>query len=195
MLQLHMKNKKLLGLVVLSLAIMQCNEDSTGPNLPSGCSAQGVFAIAALETALTCLPTNAYANPEEALGAPNHSSGEGKLEIVGILSLGVAGHGTFYMGSCIQDAAGPDLRVHQVGASEAVEVQVSADQDGPFTSLGFLSCKDFCDFDLAGSGLDNVRVVRVIDSTRSFDAGAECDNTGPSPGADIDSIEVLHPGS
>ena len=190
-----MKTIKLFAIIVLSLGLVQCKEDSTGPDLPSGCSAQGIYAIAVLETALTCIATNAYADPEEALGAPDHGkTGEGKVELTGILSLGVAGNATVYMGSCIQDAEGADLRVHQVGADEAVEVQVSANQEGPFTSLGFKLCKDFCDFDLAGSGLNNIRAVRVIDSTRSFQPGAECDNTGPSPGADIDSIEVLHPG-
>ena len=192
-----MRFDKILALLVLTFTMVQCNDDtSTGTDLPQGCQAQGVFAIGVLDTNLTCIPTNAYADAEEVLGAPDFDrAGDGKLEFVGFLSLGVEGNATFYMGSCIQDQPGADLRVYQAVAGEAVEVQVSSNENGPFTSLGTQPCSGTCDFDLAGSGVNNVRVVKLVDQAPTQAPDARCDNVGPSPGADIDAMEVLHPGS
>jgi hypothetical protein len=183
-----------LAVILLSLMLVHCDEDSTtGPELPSGCQAQGVYAIAVVDSALTCLPTNAFTDTEEILSAPNFDrTGDGKLEFDGFVSLGVAGSLTVYMGSCIQDQAGADLRVFQAVAGEAIEVQVSANETGPFVSLGIQSCTQSCDFDLDGSGVNNVRVVKVVDQSRT-QADVQCDNVGPSPGADVDAVEVLHP--
>ena len=180
--------------LTIGLLLSYCDEDSNPTqNLPTGCQAQGVHAIAVLDSALTCDPTNAFEDTEEALGPPDGgSSGPGKLEFEGFVSLGIEGAVTLYMGSCIQDLAGADLRVFQSVSFEAVEVQVSQNQDGPFTSLGAKNCDGFCDFDLSGSGLNNVRVVKVIDREKMSFGDARCDNAGPSPGADLDSVQVLH---
>lgn len=177
------------------------NSDNTSPVLPSGCSNSGVYAISVVRSDLTCLPTNAFTNADEVLGPPNAgTTGDGKTQYRGFLSLGIDGSVVVYMGSCIQDLAGPDIRVFQSVSREAVEVQVAQDVDGPFVSLGFKDCVDsppfftgFCDFDLAGSGLSGIRVVKIIDREVTTFPGAACDNAGLSPGADIDAIQVLNP--
>jgi hypothetical protein len=187
------------------LLVAACgDDDNSEPSLPSGCSgSNGVYASEVVNTNLGCIPTNAFTSADELLGAPNASAtGPGKTQYQGFVSLGVNGSVTVFMGSCIQDLPGDDIRVYQSVSREAVEVQVSQNQDGPFVSLGFKDCNDpppffqgFCDFDLAGSGLTSVRFVRVIDRETITFPGAECDNTGMSPGADVDAIQVLHPGS
>jgi hypothetical protein len=196
--------KKFLFLLLITLLIAACGDDNNEPSLPSSCSSSnGVYATEVVSTNLGCIPTNAFTNPDELLGAPNASAtGPGKTEYKGFVSLGVNGSVTVFMGSCIQDLPGPDIRVYQSVSREAVEVQVSQSKDGPFVSLGFEDCNDpppffqgFCEFDLAGSGLNGVRFVRVIDRETITFPGAECDNTGMSPGADVDAIEVVHPGS
>jgi hypothetical protein len=181
-------------LVILSMALLlaYCDEESPTQSLPQACEAQGVHAIAVLDKNLTCIPTNAFQDGEEVLGPPDFSAGDGKLELDGILSLGLEGTITLYMGSCIQDLAGPDIRVYQAVSTEAVAVSVSQNEDGPFVNIGESICNGSCDFDLAGSGLSNIRVVRIQDRERIQFTDATCDNAGPSPGADIDAVEVLH---
>jgi hypothetical protein len=185
---------RVLLLIALTFLSSSCDEDANPTqSLPTGCQAQGVHALAVLESQLTCGPTNAFKNLDEVLGPPDgRSTGDGKLELDGFVSLGVEGSVTLFMGSCIQDLTGADIRVYQTVASEAVEVLISANPDGPFTSLGTLPCDVSCDFDMAGSGLNNIRVVQVVDRARTQFLGAECDNVGPSPGADLDAVEVLH---
>jgi hypothetical protein len=199
-----MRHAQVLFVLIPILILASCGDDSsTPPPIPSGCQSQGVFAINVLEAALDCLPTNAYTDASQALGAPDGSVlGPGKTELGGMVSLGVQGSLTLFMGSCIQDLDGPDLRVYQIVADEFLEVQVSQNQDGPFVSLGSQHCGDAtggfprkCDFDLAGSGLNNVRVVKIIDREQTSFPAASCDSDGLSPGADIDAVEVLHPGS
>jgi hypothetical protein len=198
---------KLLFFVLISSIILlsiHCgNEETKPPTLPGGCSQQGVNAIAVLGSSLTCTPTNAFTDVTQVIGPPDAGvSGPGKNEFRGMLSLGINGSVTLYLGSCIQDLPGPDLRIYQVVSQEAVEVQVSQNQDGPFVSLGMKDCgtpgstfANFCDFDLAGSGLNNVRVIKVIDREVFTFPGVACDNAGSSPGADIDAVEVLHAAS
>lgn len=181
------------------------NDENSGDTpLPSGCSGStGVYASEVLNTNLGCIPTNAFTDPAELLGAPNASStGPGKTEYRGFVSLGINGSVTVFMGSCVEDLSGPDVRVFQSVSREAVEVQAAQSVDGPFVSLGAQDCIDpspffqgFCDFDLSGSGLNRIRVLRVIDRETITFPGAECDNTGVSPGADIDAIQVLHSAS
>lgn len=182
--------------IVIGLAFLfsYCDEDANPTQtLPTGCQAQGLYALAVLESEIACTPTNAFKDSAEVLGPPDGTStGDGKLELDGFASLGIEGSVTVYMGSCVQDLAGADIRVYQTVASEAVEVLVSSDQDGPFISLGTSPCDHFCDFDLAGSALNNIRVVQVVDRARTQFLGAQCDNVGPSPGADLDAVEVLH---
>jgi hypothetical protein len=205
--QLRMFPRKLpfLFAATLLFVAVQCgnNNDNNTPTLPGGCESQGVYAIAVLDSSIACLPTNAFTDPTQALGPPDAGvTGPGKDEFKGMVSLGINGGITLYMGSCIQDLPGNDLRVYQVVSKEAVEVQVSQNQNGPFVSLGRKDCgttgatfANFCDFDLAGSGLNNVRVVKVLDREVFTFPGVACDNAGSSPGADLDAVEVLHPGS
>jgi len=204
-----MTNKKFSNAIIYSVFVLLVsffpgcdNEESPSQNLPSGCqSPQGNFAIAVLQSDIACGPTNAYADTSQALGQPNaFASGPGKLEIHGFLSLGINGSVTLFMGSCIQDLPGPDLRVYQTISREAVEVQVSQSVNGPFVSLGTKDCNDpppffhgFCEFDLSGSGLSNARIVKVIDRETLTFPGTECDSAGPSPGADIDAVGVVSP--
>jgi hypothetical protein len=196
--------KRFVFLLLMTLLIASCGDDENEPSLPSGCSgSSGVYASEVVATNLGCIPTNGFTNADELLGAPNASiTGPGKTEYQGFVSLGVNGNVTVFMGSCIQDLPGADIRVYQSVSREAVEVQVSQSKDGPFVSLGFEDCNDpppffqgFCEFDLAGSGLNSARFVRVIDRETITFPGAECDNTGMSPGADVDAIQVVHPGS
>ena len=197
--------KKLVFVLLITLIVAACGNDDEGePSLPSGCSgSNGVYASEVVDTNFGCVATNAFTNADELLGAPNASTtGPGKTEYQGFASLGVNGSVTVFMGSCIQDLPGADIRVYQSVSREGVEVQVSQSKDGPFVSLGFVNCNDpppffqgFCDFDLTGSGLNSVRFVRVIDRETITFPGSECDNTGLSPGADIDAIQVLHPAS
>jgi hypothetical protein len=179
-------------LISMILLLTKCDEESPTQSLPQACQAQGVHAIAVLDKHLTCIPTNAFQDEEEVLGPPDFSHGEGKLELDGILSLGLEGTITLYMGSCIQDLAGPDIRVYQAVSTEAVALFVSQNENGPFINIGESICNGFCDFDLAGSGLSNVRIVMIQDRERIQFTDATCDNAGPSPGADIDAVEVLH---
>jgi hypothetical protein len=183
---------RFLVLISIVLLLTNCDEESPTQALPQACQAQGVHAIAVLEKQLTCIPTNAFQDGEEVLGPPDFSQGEGKLELDGILSLGLEGTITLYMGSCIQDLPGADIRVYQSVSTEAVGVFVSQNENGPFVSIGESICNGFCDFDLAGSGLSNVRIVMIQDRERTQFTDATCDNAGPSPGADIDAVEVLH---
>jgi len=151
----------------MAIFLANCDEESPTQSLPQACQAQGVHAIAVLDKQLTCVPTNAFQDETEVLGAPDFSqTGEGKLELDGILSLGVEGNVTLYMGSCIQDLPGADIRVYQAVSTEAVGVFVSQNENGPFVSIGEKICNRFCDFDLAGSGLNNIRIVKIQDRER-----------------------------
>jgi hypothetical protein len=184
---------RFLILISVVLFLIHCDEESPTQALPQACQAQGVHAIAVLDKQLACIPTNAFQVESEILGAPDFSqTGDGKLELDGIVSLGLEGTITLYMGSCIQDLSGPDIRVYQAVSTEAVGVFVSQNENGPFVSIGESVCNGFCDFDLAGSGMNNVRVVMIQDRERIQFTDATCDNAGPSPGADIDAVEVLH---
>ncbi|HSE39586.1 MAG TPA: hypothetical protein VLH08_02370 [Acidobacteriota bacterium] len=174
------------------------------PPLPSGCSnSSGVYATQVVNTNIGCLPTNAFTNAEELVGAPNASAtGPGKTEFRGFVSLGINGSVTVFMGSCVEDLPGNDIRVYQSVSEEAVEVQASASEDGPFVSLGAKNCVDpppffvgFCEFDLSGSGLNRVRFLKIIDRETITFPNAACDNVGMSPGADVDAVQNLHPTS
>jgi hypothetical protein len=196
--------RQTISLFACAAFVLSCHDNKKSNDvLPSGCSSNGVFGLRIISSDIHCLPTNGFTNAENALGAPDAgATGECKLQFKGFVSLGINGSIIVFMGSCVQDLPGADLRVYQSVSREAVEVQVSQNPDGPFVSLGTKDCVDpppffhgFCEFDLAGSGLTNVRVVKVIDREQITFPGAECDNVGPSPGADIDAIEVVHPGS
>jgi hypothetical protein len=185
------------SLVLLCLLIAACGDDEVSDdlNLPSGCSgSSGIYATEVINANLACVVTNAFTDTEQLLGAPDASStGPGEAQYRGFVSLGTNGSVTVFMGSCIEDLAGSDIRVFQSVSREAVEVQASANQDGPFVSLGAQNCSDSCDFDLNGSGLSGIRFLRIIDRESITFPEAQCDSRGLSPGADIDAIQNLHP--
>jgi hypothetical protein len=193
---------KKLAFLILCLFIAACGDDEvTTEPLPSGCSGgNGVFATRVIESNIGCLATNAFTDPEEVLDGPDASAtGPGRSQYQGFLSLGLNGSVTVFMGSCIEDLAGNDIRVFQSVSREAVEVQASASENGPFVSLGVKDCNDpppffqgFCDFDLSGSGLNRIRFLRIIDRETITFPDSLCDNTGQSPGADVDAIQNLH---
>jgi hypothetical protein len=182
------------SMFILAIGVINCGDDNnpTTPPIPTGCTSQGLYAFQVISSNITCLPTNAFTDANQILGAPNfQQTGPGKTQYVGFVSLGVQGSVDVAMGSCISDQPGPDLRVFQAVSGEPVQVLVSQNQNGPFVSLGIQGCNNQCDFDLAGSGLSNIRFVRVQDGETNF----VCDQVGLSPGADIDAVQVLHPGT
>jgi hypothetical protein len=191
------------AIAVAVLLLTACDDDemTTAP-LPGGCSsAAGAYATEVVATNFTCVATNAFMDASRAIGSPDaRATGSGKTQLEGVVSPGINGSITLFMGSCVQDLPGGDLRVYQVVSREAVEVQVSRNADGPYISLGVLPCNDpppyfngFCEFDLANSGLTEIRYVRIIDRETIVFPQAACDNTGVSPGADIDAVQNLHP--
>ncbi len=140
----------------------------------------------------------ALLDPHSVLGPPD-AAGSSDATYSGILSLGQDGHVVVDMGVCIGDRPGDDLRVYQYIQSEPVEVMVSGSPDGPWAPLGTKPCGDggiaayrsnHCDFDLGASGLKAARYVWVGDGENY-----PCERAGTrSEGADIDAVEVLHPG-
>lgn len=142
------------------------------------------------------LEQNIYNNPEEALGPPN-AGGSGPSRFTGFVSLGFGGHVTVDLGGCIADQPGNDLRIWQAVSGEPLSVYVSAAPDGPFALLlpFFQECgtrhpsggpRGYCEFDLAGSNVSQVRYVRVEDAEIY-----PCPCGTPSEGADLDAVQAL----
>jgi hypothetical protein len=121
-----------------------------------------------------------YSNPTEAiwaLGPPDNLSAS--LDDGGMIVLDM-GNSTV-----ITDGLGDDVTVYEQGDDEGYDVYVSQQWNGPWnligTGLGTTS------FDLANSGLDSARFVKIIDDDiSSFDG---------YPGADIDAVQGLSPQS
>lgn len=142
------------------------------------------------------LAQNIYNNPEEALG-PANAGGRGPSGFTGFVSLGFGGHVTVDLGGCIADQPGNDLRIWQAVSGEPLSVYVSAAPEGPFTLLPpfFQECgtrhpnggsRGYCEFDLAGSNVPQVRYVRVEDAEIY-----PCPCGTPSEGADLDAVQAL----
>lgn len=112
----------------------------------------------------TLIPAQ-FANPANALGAPQSSDSEGAINYV---SLGFGGEITIQLSGMIANNEGPDFRVSETTFTqqnctrypEKAEVYVS--QDGcNFVCLG-ITCQDGS-FDLAGSGLEWISYVKLHD--------------------------------
>jgi len=127
---------------------------------------------------------NGHTDTLQTLGRPN-----GTL-YYDYVSVGGPGHWiTLDMGEGeeVIDGPGNDFRIYEVGkilggADEEYDVSVSNSPDGPWTYIGEGWTTSV--FDLAGSGLDSARYVRIDDlSTRTGD---------PTPGSDIDAVQNLN---
>ena len=161
----------------------------------------GQWGYRIVENNVACGSYNSYSNPNEALGSPDaRSIGDEVYE--GFVSLGIDGWIVVEMGECIGNAPGDDLRVFQTVSYEGVGVKVAPTPDGPWSWLGAVRCdgsSDYyshvCYFDLSFEGATApwARFVKVIDYERlTMPQSAYCDIAAPFPGADIDSVQVLH---
>jgi hypothetical protein len=128
--------------------------------------------------------TAAYENETRAWHALGRSDGR-------FYSISDDGSITVDMGETtpVLDVEGADLEVVSgTGSDDPVEVLVADTQDGPFvavaTGVGDL------EIDLAGSGFDAVRYVRVA----SVGGGSGIDFVGPEPGYDLDAVVNLSVG-
>jgi len=139
------------------------------------------------------LERNIFNDPQTALGPPD-AAGVGPEAYTGFISLGFGGRVTVDLGGCLQDRAGPDLRVYQAVSSEPVSVYVSTSPDGPFTLVeARKACGErvdrvqgYCDFDLAAAGVTQARYVRVEDGELF-----PCPGGTTSEGADLDAVQAL----
>ncbi len=127
--------------------------------------------------------------PAEAQGAPNYSGIGEPLANQGVVSLGRGGVLVLRFDDNIltgSDDARPDLAVYEVGNSELVRVEVSADGVN-YTSVGSASFNNrFIDLDKYGfNSLSQLYFVRLTDEPND---GA---TSGDSVGADIDAVGAL----
>lgn len=142
------------------------------------------------------LRRNRHNDPNEVVGAPDTVNLGGGL-YRGMMSLGQGGWVTVDMGATVIDRPGADVRVFQATSNEEVTVYAGSSPQGPFVLLGLRepcgirtagTFSGRCDFDLAGSGLQEARYLRVEDGEiypcLSGDTVSE--------GADIDAIQALN---
>jgi hypothetical protein len=141
------------------------------------------------------LNQNHYNDPNQVLGRPN-AGGVGPDSFRGFMSLGNGGHVTVDMQSCAVNDPGVDVRVWQSVSGEAVTLYAGGQPDGPFVLVraekpcGFDvpgEFSNFCDFDLAETGLDEARYFRVEDGELY-----PCPGETVTEGADIDAVEIIH---
>ncbi|MBI2569713.1 MAG: hypothetical protein HYV63_22140 [Candidatus Schekmanbacteria bacterium] len=175
----------------------------TPPPGPKRRCAGDRFANAIINSHLRCEDTNQrFDNPLHALGEPN-ATGTDVETYRGFVSLGFRGWIAVDMGpdECewIHDVPdGPDVRIYQYVATEAVEVLAVPVLDGPTYSLGTHACgtpcpdiyRRCCDFDLEGTGLQAARYLIIKDHQGDDRPDSECYETA---GADIDAVRTLDP--
>ena len=135
------------------------------------------------------LPVAGLQIASNALGAPNYAGIGEPLPAQGVVSLGRGGTLVAQFTDNIltgSDDARPDLAVYEVGASEQVRVEVSADGI-TYTSVGTASFNNrFIDLDAFGfNSLSQLYFVRMVDV---FNEGAI---SGDSVGADIDAVGAI----
>lgn len=112
---------------------------------------------------------NAHTDPLAAVGSPDG----------GFVSLGVGGELTLDLGATVPDQPGYDIRVVAVGATnEGYSVIASADGSS-WASIG--TGLGTATFDIAASGLTEVRYVRVADD-------GDGDPLSVEPGLDLDAV-------
>lgn len=134
-------------------------------------------------------PAAGLDDPAQAIGTPNFSGTGEPAAGEGTVSLGRGGRITveftnnFLTGS---GDANPDIAIFEVGDSEEVLVEVSADGNR-FTTVGVASANNrFLDIDAAGFNT-NSRLAFV----RLSDIGVQGSQSGDSVGADIDAVGAL----
>ena len=142
------------------------------------------------------LAHNRYVDPGEVLGPPDAVNLGGVDNYLGFMSLGQGGYVTVDMGASFADGPGPDVRVYQTTAGEAVTLYASANPQGPFTLVGLrIPCgvrtpgvfSNHCDFDLHDAGLATARYLKIEDGEiYPCLAGGTV-----TEGADIDAVEIL----
>ncbi len=195
-----MRGRAAAALPLLALA-SACGTTDPSPSpspssTPNACtSPPSAHAVAVVDSWIPAcsLAQNIYNDPREALGAPN-AGGTGPTQFTGFVSLGFGGRVTLDLGGCIDDKAGPDLRVFQAVSSEPVSVYVSLSPQGPFTLVeARRECGErvtnvirYCDFDIASAGATRARYVRVEDGELF-----PCPGGTVSEGADLDAIQAL----
>jgi hypothetical protein len=161
------------------------------------CLQRGRYAKSVVEWSVPAcsLSQNHYNDPSQVLGHPD-AGGLAPDAYHGFLSLGFGEHVTVDMESCVVDLPGADVRVYQSVSGEPVTLYASGQPGGPFVLVraqkpcgndldGVFS--NFCDFDLAASGLDEARYLRVEDGELY-----PCPGDTVTEGADIDAVEILH---
>ena len=128
----------------------------------------------AYRVVVTHIPGNNFSDEgytPAALGAPDNIR----------YSLGRGGYIVLDMGENIVDYPGNDFRIFENDATpEGYTVKISQDWNGPWTSLGMRWGTQ--DFDLAGSGLNQFRYVRIEDDGDGL-------QSAPDAGFDLDAIE------
>ncbi len=166
---------------------------SPTPNACTGSPSAYAKAVTDWWVPACSLARNIFNDPQAALG-PADAAGVGPEAYTGFISLGFGGRVTVDLGGCLQDRAGPDLRVYQAVSTEPVSVYVSTSPDGPFTLVeARKDCgervdrvRGYCDFDLAMAGVTQARYVRVEDGELF-----PCPGGTTSEGADLDALQAL----
>jgi hypothetical protein len=143
------------------------------------------------------LQRNGYNDPNQIVGPPDALNLGGRDNYRGLVSLGQGGWITVDLGATVVNGAGADVRVFQATSQEPVTVYGSASPTGPFTLIGLReTCgrrglgtfSNFCEFDLAGTGLNEARYLRIEDGEIYPCLRGET----LTEGADIDAVQALN---
>lgn len=144
------------------------------------------------------LQRNGYNDPNQLVGPPDAVNlGGGRDNYRGLVSLGQGGWITVDMGATVVNGAGADVRIFQATSQEEVTVYGSTSPTGPFTLIGLRehcgrrglgTFSNFCEFDLAGTGLSEARYLRVEDGEIYPCLRGET----LTEGADIDAVQALN---
>jgi len=179
-----MSRAALMALVPLALALVlvACREKNGASDDPCSIATADRFSAQVIDYAVTGAENEAT-DPSAAEGAPDCGQGG-----VRDLSLGQGGFVTFDLGCQYQGGPGPDLKVWEsdescsLAISESYSVAVSTDG---ITFVGVGSGFGAQSFDV--TSVERFRYVKIVDTGDVM--------SGPSPGADIDALEVLGTGN
>jgi hypothetical protein len=144
----------------------------------------GDYFAALVEQANIADPQNSHDNVTLTMAALGANNNQGA-------SLGRGGYMIVDMGASalLVDLPGDDVTVHESNedfTNEGFDLYGGPSYLGPWTLIG--TGNGTTSFDLAGTGLDDVRFVRIDDDG---DGSA----SGPYPGFELDAIESLHAGT